>query len=107
LVRLTKDELIPENFYDIVIDKACIDCISSNPERDNIINAFNEIKKIMTDHASFYHITTNSPESKGPVISVNFQNTDVEDIKIAEKTSKEISELIDEESKYFLYKIKK
>jgi hypothetical protein len=120
VIKLTKEELIPENFYDIVIDKGCIDCILSDSDKladINMSDAMKEIKKIMTENAYFYNFSTVRPEKKVPIINASFNSKiDIEEISkkhinlfsdLNNNLEQFYREFIEDDNIYYLYKIKK
>ena len=77
--------MIPDDFYNIVIDKGCIDCIFSEPNyeksEENFKNALNEVKKVMTADAVFFYISTSKTEQKISLLkSVFTGNIEIEEI---------------------------
>ncbi len=68
-----QEELIPQNFYDIVIEKGCVDCLLSSPE-EKISLAFSEIKNIMTKTGVFYSFSYCEPEKRIPIMSEIFSS---------------------------------
>jgi hypothetical protein len=64
---MTVDDIVPEGFYDIVIDKGCTDCLMTEPGKNGGINmtkAMKEIYKTMKEHAVLYMISTAKPEKR-------------------------------------------
>jgi hypothetical protein len=79
--------LIPDDFFNIIIDKACIDCIlsdsNSQKAEDNFISALKEIEKVMTSDGIFYYFSTANPEKRVPLLSKVFgKNLEIEEISI-------------------------
>lgn len=81
--RLTKDGLIPESFYDIIIDKACLDCVLSDPDGEEKFKAcIHEVLNALTINGIFYYISTGKPDRRINMITsvdVNLK-IDIEEI---------------------------
>lgn len=71
IANLTLDELVPDNFYDIVIDKGCLDCVltNSNNTNNSYSNIVKEIYKTMKEESVFYLFSTSKPDKKINVLS--------------------------------------
>ena len=66
VLNLSSDEGVPENFYDVILDKGCLDCLMSDPnDAEGKFNAsLNHIMKSLKDNGTFYYITTGKPEDR-------------------------------------------
>ena len=84
---MTKGDLMPVNFYDIIIDKGCLDCIMTESTQENadskMINSLKEINKIMSDNGTFYYFSTGKPEKRISYLSQVFNcKIEIEEISI-------------------------
>lgn len=85
---LTKDGLIPEKNYDIVIDKGCTDCLMSDPSKNvttNLTNAFREIYNTMKDTAIFYLVSTCKAEKRISYLTSAGSSTNINMIELSIK----------------------
>jgi len=85
ITSLTKNGLIPEGIYDLVIDKGCLDCLFSNPNNtscdENVLNSLKEINKIITNRSSYYLFSTCKPDKLiGQLTSVFNTKIEIEEI---------------------------
>jgi hypothetical protein len=72
--------LIPENFYDKVIDKGCLDCIMTNPKNpeENFKTCLQEIFRSMKINGVFYYISTSKPDKRISLITSASLNLKIE-----------------------------
>lgn len=79
-----KLETIPNSHYDIVIDKACIDCLLTSNERqeENFIKALNEINNCLKEYGVFYFFSTGKPDKRISLLTRVFRDCkiDIEEI---------------------------
>jgi hypothetical protein len=85
VTKLTSRDVIPSNFYQIIVDKACLDCILSDPDskksEESFINALTEIKKALSENGTFYHFSTATPEKRVSLLTRVFNcKIDIEEI---------------------------
>ena len=79
-----KLEVIPNSHYDVVIDKACIDCLlTSNEQSEEIfIKALNEINNCLKENGIFYYFSTGKAEKRISLLTRVFRDCkiDIEEI---------------------------
>ncbi len=79
---------MPSNFYDIIIDKGCLDCILSEPNQEiseeKFISSLKEINKMMlSDNGKFYYFSSSKPDRKIGYLSAVFNGKiEIEEISM-------------------------
>lgn len=78
--KLTHFDLIPDDFYDVVIDKGCLDCILSDPKnaQEKFSAAIKEIYKTMKKDGILYYLSTAKPEKRISFLTNTNHNAKVE-----------------------------
>ena len=75
---------IPFSHYDIVIDKACLDCLLTSNEgnEDNFIKALNEINNSLKENGIFYYFSSGKPDKRISLLTRVFRDCkiDIEEI---------------------------